>query len=150
MMRLIAVLAVLPAVASGSAATGGELSWFAGCWMTPDKTSQEVWVVEGDGSLTGFNVTVTDNSVSFYEVLNIRPNQNGTWAYTAHPSGQERTSFVLAELSENSAVFTNPDHDYPQQIAYVRDGDRLDATISLLGGEKPNIFSKVACETVAG
>lgn len=145
MIRLFAVLAVLPAVASGSAASNN-LSWLAGCWTTPDKASQEVWAVEPDGSLSGFNVVLRGNSVAFYEVLSVRPNKNGTWVYTAHPSGQTTTSFTLAESTDNSAVFTKPDHDYPQQIAYVRDGNRLNAMISLLGGDKPNHFNKIACE----
>lgn len=146
MMRLLAALAILPAIASGGDSTSHELSWLVGCWMTPDKTTQEVWVVEGDRSLAGFSVAVTDNSVSFYEVLSIRQSEDGLLAYTAHPSGQASASFAATEITENSVVFANPNHDYPQEIRYVRDSDRLYATISLLGGVNPNSFNKIACE----
>lgn len=145
MTRLFAVLAILPAVASGADSTANDLSWLAGCWVTPDKSAQEVWVLEADRSLVGLNVVIVDNSVSFYEILTIRPSESGALIYTAHPSGQESASFAAVKITENSIVFTNPNHDYPQQIMYVRDGSRLTATISLLGGAKPNSFDKIAC-----
>lgn len=139
-------LALIPALALGGDSNSGELRWLVGCWVTPDNSAQEVWVVNSERSLAGFGVTINDNKVGFYEVLSINQREDGAWTYTAHPSGQASASFVAVEITDNSVVFSNPDHDYPQEIRYKREGNRLYATISLLDGVKPNSFDKVACE----
>jgi len=123
-----------------------DLDWLAGCWITADESSQEVWVVDGDNSLIGFSVALGADKVQFYEVMSIKLNDDGLWIYTAHPSGQASASFIAVETNENSVVFTNPDHDYPQQINYRREGSLLYASVSLLGGDNSNSFDKVACE----
>ena len=114
--------------------------------MTPDSSAQEVWVVESERSLAGFGVVITDSKIGFYEVLSIKQSEDGSWTYTAHPSGQASASFVAVEIDDTSVVFANPEHDYPQEIRYKREGSRLYATISLIGGVNPNSFDKVACE----
>ena len=146
MKRLSIALMLIPVIALGSDSDSDKLSWLAGCWMTPDKSSQEVWVIDSDRSLAGFSVAISSNKVGFYEVLSISRGKDGSWVYTAYPSGQASASFTATEITENSVVFANPDHDYPQEIRYVREGNRLFATISLLGGVDPNSFDKVACE----
>ena len=146
MKRLSIALMLIPVIALGSDSDSDKLSWLAGCWMTPDKSSQEVWVIDSDRSLAGFGVAISDSTVGFYEVLGIKQSDDGTWTYTAHPSGQGSASFLAVEISENSVVFANPDHDYPQEIRYRREGNQLHATISLLGEMNPNSFDKVACD----
>ena len=145
-MKLLTALALLPALALGGASDRGELSWLVGCWVTPDKSAQEVWVANSERSLAGFGVSINDNQVGFYEVLSIEQSEDGSWTYTAHPFGQASASFVAVDITENSVVFTNPDHDYPQEVRYKREHNRLYATISLLEGVNPNSFDKVACE----
>jgi hypothetical protein len=130
---------------SGNSAQSG-LDWLSGCWVTADQSSQEVWVVDSDKSLIGFSVALSAGKVVFYEILSIKQNDDGLWTYTAHPSGQASASFIAVETSENSVVFANPDHDYPQEISYRRDASQLYATISLRGGDNPNSFDKIACE----
>ena len=145
-MKQLAALVLVPTLILGSASEGGSFNWLVGCWVTTDKSAQEVWVIDNDGALAGFGVAVEDNTVVFYEVLSIKPSANGTWAYTAHPSGQTSTSFEAVDIGDNHVIFRNPDHDYPQEISYRRDGQQLFATISLLGGQNPTSFDKVACE----
>ncbi len=145
-MKLLTALAIIPALALGGHSDVGALSWLVGCWVSPDNSAQEVWVVNSDRSLAGFGVSINDNKVGFYEVLSIKQSEDGSWTYTAHPSGQASALFVAVEFTENSVVFANPDHDYPQEIRYKREDNRLYATISLLEGVNPNSFDKVACE----
>lgn len=145
-MKYLAILLLLPALAPGGDSYSGKLNWLSGCWVTPDHKTQEVWVVDGERSLIGFAVSINENEVSFYEVLSIRQDSNDTWIYNAHPSGQTAASFKAVQISKDKAVFANPDHDYPQEIRYRRDGNRLFASVSLLGGENPISFDKVACE----
>ncbi len=147
-MKLLPKLVLIPALAFASAvdSDGGEFAWLVGCWVTPDKSAQEVWVADSDRSLAGFGVTISESAVAFYEVLSIKQSDDGTWTYTAHPSGQVSASFAAIEMSEKSVVFANPKHDYPQEIRYSREGNQLYAMVSLLGGVNPRSFDKVACE----
>jgi hypothetical protein len=133
-------------LASSADSSGSSFGWLEGCWVSEDQSSREVWVVDDETSLIGFSIALDAGKVVFYEVLSIRLNGDGSWRYNAHPSGQESAAFVASEPGENSVVFVNPDHDYPQEIRYRRDGNRLYASIALLGGIEPNSFDKVACE----
>ena len=45
-------------------------------------------------------------------------------------------TFALVRHDGTSATFENAAHDYPQRIAYARDGDTLTATISAIDGSK--------------
>ena len=145
-MRSLPALLLLPALSLAGEPGEHPLDWLTGCWVTPDGSAQEVWVADSDGGLNGFSVSIADNKVSFYETLTIRPGVDGALVYTAHPSGQATTSFTATEMTENSVLFVNPDHDYPQQIRYTRVAESLQATISLLDGSRPVSFEKVACE----
>jgi len=145
-MKIFTVLLLIPMLASGDDSAQRGFDWLAGCWVTADKSSQEVWVIDGDQSLVGFGVALGEGTVVFYEVLSIKQNDDGLWIYTAHPSGQASASFIAIETSENSVVFANPDHDYPQEIRYRREGNQLFATVSLRGGDNPDSFNKIACE----
>lgn len=145
-MKVFTALLLLPMLASSDNLAQSGLNWLAGCWVTADKSSQEVWVVDSDKSLIGFGVALGAGEVVFFEVLSIKQNDDGVWTYTAHPSGQASASFIAVDARENSVVFTNPKHDYPQEIRYRRDGSKLSATVSLLGGDKSNSFEKIACD----
>ena len=144
-MRYLAALLLLPALGTADESNAQDLGWLVGCWMTPDGSAQEVWVAESERSLSGFSVSIADNKVGFYEVLSIRRTDSGALVYTAHPVGQATTSFTAVAIGEYSVLFENAEHDYPQQIRYARQANRLQATISLLDGTKPVSFDKVAC-----
>ena len=122
-----------------------DLDWLVGCWESADGGSKEVWVREPDGSLIGFGVAVSDSAVKFYEVLRVVANPDGALAYTAYPAGQSPTTFVKVAGTNAYVLFSNPDHDYPQEIAYRLEGARLYATISALNGRNPQTFDKQRC-----
>ena len=144
-MRLLTAIALMPALALSNDIGSHELDWLVGCWATPDRTAQEVWVVDSDRTLAGFSVAVENDRVTFYEILSITPGDDGTFVYTAHPAGQNSASFIATTVTKNSVLFSNPDHDYPQEIRYERLGHRLNASISLLGGSNARSFDKIAC-----
>lgn len=145
MKRLVSIAVTALALAAVNS-SANELDWLAGCWASPDGSAREVWVIEGEQSLAGFGVAINNGEIGFYEILSIRQGKDEEWIYTAHPSGQSAASFKATHLGNNSVVFTNPDHDYPQEISYQRKADRLTAVISLLDGINPNSFEKVVCE----
>ncbi len=138
-------MALIPALALAGDSYSGEFSWLAGCWETPDNSAIEVWVVDSEHSLIGFSVAISGSQIGNYEVMSIKQSADGSWEYTAHPSGQAAATFLAVEINDNSVIFANPKHDYPQEIRYERKGSRLLARISLLGGDEPNSIDKVAC-----
>lgn len=127
-------------------AGAGQLDWMVGCWESSDRSALEVWVKDKDGSLSGFSVTLKEGQFIFHEVLRITTAADGTVSYTAHPDGQSTTTFKTTTVSGQEVTFTNAAHDYPQEVTYKRDGDKLDATISALNGKNPTTFNKQACK----
>jgi len=145
-MKRCVILLFLPALVSADGSSSSEFGWLAGCWVTPDNRAQEVWVIDDKRSLVGFAVSIKDSKLGSYELLSIKQDEDGSWIYTAHPAGRKAASFRAEEMDKNSVVFANPDHDFPQEIRYLREDDRLSATISMLGGVDPVTFEKVVCE----
>ena len=144
--RVSILLFALVAAAPTQAVGLSDLHWLLGCWQSEDGSAQEAWVEESDGSLLGVGVTVAGGRVTFYELLSIRAGEDGVPVYTAHPAGQSRTLFLLTTLDGSRVVFSNPEHDFPQEIAYRLDGETLIATISALDGERPRSFPKRRCD----
>lgn len=145
MKRQLALSLLLSCSVTQAESPGAELAWLVGCWASDDGASREVWVADGPNRLAGFGVAIRDNRVAFHEVLTLHRDDSGPWVYTAHPDGQSTTSFVASDLGDASAVFVNPEHDYPQRIRYARTGDELQATISLMNGDNATSFTKTAC-----
>lgn len=145
-MKVLPALLLLPVFSMAGESHQHKLGWLVGCWMTPDGSAQEVWIEEHGGDLAGFSVAIANQKVSFYEILSIRRHEDGSLVYTAHPLGQASTSFTAASVTEDSVMFVNPGHDYPQRISYARESDHLRATLSLLDGDKPVSFDKIACK----
>ena len=133
-------------LAFSQTANSASLDWLVGCWESPDGSSIEVWVQEQDGSLSGFSAALNGNTIAFYEVLRITQAADDTIAYTAHPAGQSSTTFKAAKTTGNEVTFSNASHDYPQEIRYKREGDKLYASISALNGENPRSFNKQSCQ----
>ena len=140
------MLACIVLILSMSRAGADAPSWLAGCWQSDDGRTQEVWVIESPSALVGFSVSVRDDRVGPYEVMRIHRDDSGAWWFTAWPSGQAETSFRATAIHANAIVFSNSDHDYPQEIRYQRSGDQLDASVALIDGERRRHFPKRRCD----
>jgi len=85
---------------------------------------------EEGGLLLGMSRSVRDGKVREYEFLRIDRDSTGKLRYVAQPSGQAEATFMLKSLTEDTVVFENPRHDFPQRILYKRvDKDTLVARI---------------------
>ena len=73
-------------------------------------------MTDSERSLSGFAVTVVNNTVRFHEVLSIQQDDEGSWAYTAHPSGQVSASFTAAEIGASSATLSDMATEAQQEI----------------------------------
>jgi hypothetical protein len=100
------------------------LRWMAGCWQQRAGTSvtDEQWMAPAGGAMVGMSRTVAGARLRAWEALRIIID-SGRVVYVAQPQGGAPTRFVASLVSDTSAVFENPAHDFPQRIAYRRVGD---------------------------
>ena len=142
----LSACAGLPPPAPAATPPDAPLGWMKGCWQSQSGgDTREVWSQSYDGFLFGYSITLQDGAMRFFEDLRIETRGADT-VYIASPRGTAPTVFTLTETGPNEAVFTNPDHDYPQRIAYTRAGDRLTATISLADKSDARVFAFAACD----
>jgi hypothetical protein len=141
---LIATLALAPCggavtAQQPSAAPEGQPGWMTGCWIEQNgsKWAEECWTPPRAGMMLGSSRSGEGTTLRSWEAAQILPDASGTLTYWASPEGGTRVPFRLASRTATEMVFDNPGHDYPQRIRYWRDGDALNAEISLLDGSKP-------------
>ncbi|MCA9528333.1 MAG: hypothetical protein KC549_18740 [Myxococcales bacterium] len=117
-----------------------DLGWLAGTWLQRGDDGQVVeerWSPPVGGNLVGTGRTVRAGRVLGNEFLQIEVRDDGTW-YRAQPGGRcPPTDFKLVEHGPALAVFTAPAHDFPQRIAYRREGDHLHVTLDGVEGGQP-------------
>ena len=96
------------------------LAWLAGCWAVEgsEAGSVEHWLSPAGGTMLGMVRTVKDGQTVGFEFLQIRTNSHGKVIYIAKPSGQAEATFEASSVEEDSVVFENLEHDFPQRIRY--------------------------------
>jgi hypothetical protein len=122
-----AVLQGLSDEAARSLSTGiDRVVWLQGCWeaVSEDRIIEEHWMAPRGDSMLGVSRTVKEGRLVGYELVVLRE-QGDQLALEAHPSGQPSAVFVSSSIGEQSVVFENPQHDFPQRIGYERQGDDL-------------------------
>jgi hypothetical protein len=128
-----------------------QVRWLAGCWelSSPQRTVEEHWLAPRGATMLGTGRTVRDGKTIEHEFVVLRE-QDGKLAYEAHPSGQKPAVFLSSTIAADSVVFENPEHDFPQRVAYERRGaDQLLAWVEgPRGGQVRRIeypYRRVAC-----
>lgn len=106
------------------------LAWIAGTWegKSGNVRTEEHWTRPAGGLILGVHRDLFDSGRYFFEYLRIEKRGSDIF-YIAMPNGENKTEFRLTELDDHRVVFENPEHDFPQKIVYVREGDTLTATI---------------------
>lgn len=109
--------------------TVADLSWMSGYWLSCEDGQEvsETWSDPRGELMVGHGVTLARGRSSF-ELFRIAPHEGGV-AYFAQPSGRPATVFAAAEVAPGRVDFVNPEHDFPQRVAYRLDGDVLTARI---------------------
>lgn len=113
------------------AAKIGDLAHFAGTWRAAMGRAEveEFWTPPKAGAMFGISRTTSGDRTREFEYLRI-VEKGGTLVYVAQPGGKAPTEFKLSKLTADEAVFENPEHDFPNKIAYVKKPDgELHATI---------------------
>lgn len=134
------------------------LAWLSGDWeeLKADGFHVMLWTVEHwgqprGGVMLGTNLSGRRIDSSFtndvsdsargYEFMRIARGSDGAISFHASPQGAPAVAFRLVRSGLAEAVFENPRNDYPQRIAYRRDGNLLHATISMIDGSKPTSWT---------
>jgi len=98
--------------------------WLTGCWemRAGNRKTIEKWSPPtAAGAMTGSSRSVTGSILGESEQLWLKV-ERGRLIYTARPSGQAEASFTATAISDSGFTVTNPEHDFPQKIAYTRRG----------------------------
>jgi hypothetical protein len=122
-----------------------ELSWLAGRWRSKDENPafEEHWMSPQDGSMIGMGRELSGGKVEFFEFLRIEQRKDGLF-YVAQPRGKAQTDFKLTNENENTLMFENPEHDFPNVIEYEKRKDgSLCVRVSGNGKKKNKAFARV-------
>lgn len=98
-----------------------QFDWMIGTWRGDmgKGTFTEVWERKNDQLLIGQGYYIAGKDTLMYEDLRIQ--QFGAyWAYIPMINNGAPTMFVMIESKDNSVVFENKEHDFPQRIIYTR------------------------------
>jgi len=112
------------------------LDWMSGRWQTEADGvwTEEAWLAPRGGMMLGLSRSGRGERIGEYEFIRLAAGEDGVPVYWASPGGGPPVGFRMVEAGSHSAVFENRAHDYPQRIAYRREGATLTATISAVDG----------------
>ena len=131
------------ATAAPPQAAPSSLDWMSGAWRTATDPvasgpafTEEVWSSVQGQMLIGYSRTIARFRVDFFEYMRIARDQDGTTTLYVLGEAGPAVPFRLVRSGQREAVFENRAHDYPQRIAYRREGNQLTGTISLADGTR--------------
>ncbi len=105
-----------------------DLSWMAGHWRSSDQKEEELWLPMAGSIMLGLHRTLRPSGKAFFEYLRIEEDGD-TLTYWASPNGESPVPFTAREAASHDITFSNPQHDFPQDIRYRLDGSELVASI---------------------
>jgi hypothetical protein len=118
-----------------------QVGWMSGNWVGTDGgvSFEERWTPPAGGAMLAVSRTLKDGRMAAFEFLRIIE-RNGGLVYVAQPGGKPPTDFTLTLLSQNSATFESPEHDFPKLIRYTKRADgSLEARVGD-GGAKDETY----------
>ena len=138
---------VIPSKAQTNAETDfKKLHWLAGEWnrtnAKPGRSGVEKWIMNSATELHGWGISLRGSDTTFVEKLKITVKDNNIYYVADVPGNKQPVYFKLIKITENELVFENPEHDFPKQITYIRDGAKLKATIAGNGKAMEYLFEK--------
>ena len=119
-------------VATASGCDLERMEWLAGRWggVSGGTRSVEIWSPPAGGVMLGLHHDRRGDGGTFHESLRIEQ-RGSTCVYVARPQGATPTEFRSTVHTSYEWVFENPDHDWPQRIAYrLTESGTLDVSAS--------------------
>lgn len=109
--------------------------WLIGTWENKTQKGSifETWTKSGENEFSGKSYSVKDKDTIIFENIRLLQ-ENKKLFYIPAVKNQNNglpVRFAAKSISENQLVFENPQHDFPQIIAYTKiTSDSLIAEIS--------------------
>ena len=124
--------------ATTNAATYTELekaSWLVGTWenKSSEGDAMEIWKKENDSTLLGASYFIMGKDTASTELISLHQTGKDVFYVPTIPdqNGGLPVEFKLTKSDNNSLVFENPAHNFPQKITYTKiTNDSLVAEIS--------------------
>ncbi|MBY8961679.1 hypothetical protein KJK34_02820 [Flavobacterium sp. D11R37] len=114
--------------------------WLVGSWSntSADETLTEIWEKLNDSVFAGQAFVINEeNDTIFFEHIRLEETKGEVFYIVTVPDQNDGQAvpFKMTAINDSLIVFENPEHDYPQKIAYRKvNADSLIAEIS----GKPN------------
>ncbi len=122
-----------------AAAKLSDFAWLSGTWLLDRGASrtEEHWTTPASNGMLGTSRTLRGDRMVEFEFLRIVA-RDGHIYYLAQPGGRPATEFKLTSFDGATAIFENPQHDFPKRILYKRNPDgsltaRIDAGANTQG-----------------
>lgn len=131
---LVTVAVLFAGSAFGQNTKLQSLTWLLGKWHTEsvNSISEEIWYAVSPYTFEGKGMTISKSTgdTVFVEKLWII-DTGGELFYIAKVAENEYpVSFKLSALTQQTVLFENPEHDYPQKISYsLAEGGKLFTTV---------------------
>ncbi|CAM1352458.1 DUF6265 family protein [Tenacibaculum insulae] len=104
-------------------------TWLIGKWERinekPTKNTYEFWI----NNLTGTGFTLQQNDTIFKEIMSIATIKD-TLHLKVEGVNEKPTLFKFTQQTDTSFVAKNPTHDFPTEIKYWIDNEKLKARVS--------------------
>lgn len=143
-MKKLLVAVILLAAGEHLNAQADALKWVVGTWKINNGTTQviEEWQQRNDSTFAGKSCLVKNNKDTIPQETIDLAFRNGSWYYIPTVKNQnngQAVFFQLIFIRGSEFICENPEHDFPQRIAYRRIGNQLFASIE---GKKNGRYSK--------
>jgi hypothetical protein len=125
LLALFLVLAPLSAQQPAEKKTTiADLAWLSGAWVLEHggTRTEETWSPAASNAILGMSRTLRGDRMVAFEFLRIVQREDGIY-YVAQPGGRPATDFKLTSFDGATAIFENPQHDFPKRILYKRNPD---------------------------
>lgn len=126
-----------------------DFAWLTGAWLLDRGASrtEEHWSTPASNGMLGTSRTLRGDRMVEFEFLRIVA-RDGAIYYLAQPGGRPATEFKLTSFDGVTAIFENPQHDFPKRILYKKNPDgsltaRIDAGPGITHGAMEFPFKRM-------
>lgn len=120
----------------------GQLSWLKGTWKLENEDVFEHWDEDGPVRLTGRSTAIENGDTVLLETMSmeITDGQGAFVVRVVDQNGDQPIAFALTRCAEGRLLFENPQHDFPQRVAYER-GENGTLLAWVEGGDRKLTFT---------
>lgn len=144
MQKIVFLLLMVMTGLSVSAQQTKNVQWMLGTWKinTPQGSIVEIWQPKNDSTLQGRSMFVKNNTDTVPQESIELAYRNGDWYYiptVVNQNAGKPVSFKVIFMRGTEFISENPEHDFPQRIAYRRIKQSMFASIE---GKRNGKFGK--------